>query len=179
MALLLIGCVGGASSAPQARDDTTALLESYYAGQDARAYGMLQKHIFENMLESWAEGLENPVWEFDSFTGYQMLDSGLEPEEGQGELYCCGFSADGGKTGYVVVQYQDDGPSLRMVASAQTPYLYDLRANLEKVSAELEKAGVDLATAAASRVSVAGEEGRAGEAVRITDAAGHLYLYRF
>lgn len=150
-----------------------ALARSYYAGQEDRAYRMLQKHIFQSILEGWVPaGLEHPVWNYGTFTRYTVLDQAGVPEEQAETLYCCTVSADGGKSGYVVLSYSGDG--LSRVRAEETPYLYDLDA-AAAVLAEL-----DVAPAAAERVQVPDPDGGpAAEGIRFVDAQGRATLCRF
>lgn len=92
-----------------------ALSNSYYEGQSSRAYEMVQKSIFKKLLlNGWLDeisGMENARWNYDTFTKYTVLDRDPVPDEEQGELYCCTFSADNGRYGYIVISYSGDGLS--------------------------------------------------------------------
>lgn len=182
LAFPLIGCVGqsgGGASGGVPASGTEALLSTYYSGQTERAFDMLQKKIFGNMLDGWTDsGVENPEWNYDSFARYTVLGQDLTPVASDKELYYCTYSAGQGKHGYVVMAY--DGDSLERVALVETPYLYDLRANLNEVAAGMEQAGIDAATATAARVQLAApEENRTGEMIAITDANGGRYACYF
>lgn len=156
------------------------ILTSYYEGQSTRAYRMLQKSIFKHLLDGWTgESVVNPVWDYDTFTRYAILNQDMETVP-SGDLYCCTFRADNGKYGYVLLSYSDDGPSLSNMGVFETAYPYDLQANLEAVIEKLHDAGIDLPAAAASRVRLVNPETDGSyEAVRITDGDGRDYLFRF
>lgn len=166
-------------------DTSTAAMDmqhavtSYYEGQSSRAYKMLQKSIFKNLIGGWTEeGISNPVWNYDSFARYEVLNRDLTGVEKDAELYYCTFSADNGKCGYGVLAYHGEGMS--RVKVVETSYLYDLQANMEAISDALGKTELDPATARAVRVEVNGADaGEAEEAIRISDDKGHDYLYYF
>ena len=184
LALSLMGCASPPASPAEEGGSGAAALEplaeSYYAGQGEPAFGKLRKHIFQELLGQWADGVvENPVWAYDTFARYAVLGPDLSPV-GEETLYCCAFTAGDGKHGYVVLSYDPrDGGGLGKVELVETARPYDLRADLEGVSAALEGRELDLSTAEASRARLAGADGGAAEAIRITDGAGHDYLYGF
>ncbi len=156
--------------------DTAALVSSYYAGQDSRAFGMLQKNIFRNWVENWSKDAANPKWDFDTFTRYYVLDKETMSAIGNGELYLCTVSGDNDRYGYIVVEYHGD--SLSRVSTADTLYPYDLKANLADISVLLDGTDIDMATAEAARVSIVdAESDRSKEAIRITDGRGHDFVY--
>ena len=159
--------------------DMEHAVSTYYEGQDSRAFKMLQKSIFKNLLDGWTgEEVEHPVWNYDSFARYEILNPDLTGTEEEAELYYCTFSADNGKYGYGIFSYHGDGMSKMKVA--ETPYLYDLQANREALSDAFQGTELDSATASAMRVEIkgaAGEESR--EAIRISDEKGHTYFYYF
>lgn len=157
--------------------DMQNAVTSYYEGQSSRAYKMLQKSIFKKLIGGWTEeGISNPVWNYDSFARYEVLNRDLTRAEEEAELYYCTFSADNGKCGYGVLAYHEEGMS--KVKVAETPYPYDLQANLKAISDALGKTELDPATAEAVRVEVKGAE-EAEEAIRFSDDKGHAYLYYF
>lgn len=143
---------------------------------------MLQKSIFQNWVEYSDDGtlnhnLVNPTWNFNSFTKYEILDENRKPVSGE-ELYYCTFSDENGKSGYVVVSYLGD--ALSKTDRTETPYLYDLQANIEDITEQLGKTEIDLSTAAASRVRIVGTDKQIiGEGIRFTDRNGHEYVYYF
>lgn len=158
------------------------ITQSYYKGQGARAFRMLQKHIFQNVLESCTTAnltdIENPLWNFASFAHYTILDQNLTPIEQEQELYYCTFSADHDKTGYIVLSYSGDG--LSHIATVETSYLYDLQENVKDIMAALEGMKFDLSSTTASRVQVFSQENNSTkEAIRIMDQQGHDYFYYF
>lgn len=93
-------------------------------------------------------------------------------------LYYCTFSDENNKCGYVVVSYNGDSLSKR--DRVETPYLYDLQANIDDVIEKLSEAGIDLSTDVATRVQVVdARQNNAREAIRITDSNANQYLYYF
>lgn len=159
--------------------DMEPAVSSYYEGQESRAFKMLQKSIFKSLLDGWTgEEVAHPVWNYDSFARYEILNPDLTAAEEEEELYYCTFSADNGKYGYGVFAYHGDGMSKMKVAG--TPYLYDLQANREAISGALQGTELDSATASAMRVEIKGADGEESrEAVRISDEKGHTYFYYF
>lgn len=75
------------------------------------------------------------------------MDGELTPQ-GDGDLYCCDFSADQGKFGCLVVAY--NGGSLSEVCAVEMPEIYDLRADLDEITSALAKTDLDFATARAA-----------------------------
>ncbi len=162
--------------------ETGSLLRSYYEGQDSRAFQMLHKRIFSQLLGQWTDAAgfaaADPVWVFDSFTRYDILDPELQSIATHEEVYCCGFSSPDGGCGYFVLSY--DGNSLCRLKTVETLYLYDLSANLEAVIAGLEGASFDLASVSATRVRLDDPDtGRSAEAIRFTDGAGRTCFALF
>lgn len=160
----------------------TALGSTYYEGQSSQAFQMLQKSIFKKQLANgWLdeiEGIENARWNYDTFTNYTVLDHGKADGENQGELYCCTFTADHDRYGYVVISY--NGDSLSKVRAVETPYLYDFMTERDQIKKELENSGLDLSTASALRAESPGEDGSdPAEGISITDGKGNQYFYKF
>lgn len=155
------------------------LLNSYYLGQNSRAFNMLKKSIFIDMIEGWTgDDIENPAWNYDSFTQYYILNSDMVSATHDKELYYCTFSADDDKCGYIVLSY--DGSSLRKISMVETPYLYDLKANVDEIADKLSEAGIDLSSVVASRVQLVGtNKNCSDEVIRITDGNGHNYMCCF
>ena len=159
-----------------------ALSNSYYEGQSSRAYQMLQKSIFKKLLlNGWLDeisGMENTRWNYDTFTKYTVLDRDQVPDEDQGELYCCTFSADNDRCGYIVISYSGDG--LSKIRAVETPYLYDFLSERDQIKKKLETSGVDLSTASARRAEALGEDGSdPAEGIYFTDSKGNHYFYSF
>lgn len=161
--------------------DMESIMESYYTGQDSPAFKMLHKSIFKNLLNNgWLDdmkGMENAVWNYNTFAEYSVLNEGMDTASEGGELYYCTFSADHDKYGYVVVEYYGD--SMSKIRAVETPYLYDLQTNIEKIKEELAEADIDLTYASASRVQSYNEEENPVEGIHVTDDNGHTWFYRF
>lgn len=162
---------------------TESIVNSYYEGQSFRAFGMLQKHIFENVLTFWAKydlkDIKNPKWNFDTFAQYSVLNQNLVSISDE-KLYYCTFEADDGKCGYVVVLYHENGPALSKKYIAQTSQLYDLQTNIEAIKTQLSETELDFASAKASRARlINADENTSDEVIVITDEKGHTYIYSF
>lgn len=155
------------------------IVASYYDGQNDRAYKMLHKSIFKKFLSGWTDdGIENPVYRYDTFARYEIVSPDAA-SAGSGEtLYYCAFTADQGKFGYVVLSYNRDG--LSKISVAETPYLYDLRENIDVIAAELSKTELDLSSSKATRVLLTDDnQNHLNEAILITDSQGHRALCCF
>lgn len=160
-----------------AERNLSAITASYYQGQETRAYEMLQKSIFKNLLNNgWLQNLpdmEHAKYNYDTFTKYRMNSS-----DSAAEMYYCTFSADNGRCGYVVMAYDGDG--LSRVDSVETPYLYDLQAVSEQILQKLNKTRMDLSSATAERIQTTdADTGDLVEGIQISDHTGHEYTYYF
>lgn len=158
-----------------------ALSNSYYEAQSSRAYQMLQKSIFKKLLlNGWLDeisGMENARWNYDTFTKYTVLDRD-QIQMRIRELYCCTFSADNDRCGYIVISYSGDG--LSKIRAVETPYLYDFLSERDQIKKKLETSGVDLSTASARRAEVLGEDSSdPAEGIYFTDSKGNHYFYSF
>lgn len=174
-ALLTLTPLGCAEQKPGAADGGDSITASYYVGQEDRAYAMFQKNIFQNLADDWT-GEETAAWNYDSFAKYEILDHAMGSVAKDEALYYCTYSAEGGKCGYVVLQYTGDGIS--RFSLMETPYLYDLREALDELLPLLEDTELDLSTAVASRIKLVDtDKNRSDEAIRFTDEAGHEALY--
>lgn len=174
---LALAFLGGVAVRREANGSPTGLeaaKASYYSGQDSRAFRMLHKSIFKGWLENIG-GVQSAKWNFDTFTEYTILDQ--EPEVSGETLYCCAFSTDGGRAGYLVAAYT--GAALRRIYAAETPYLYDFREKEEAIQEELGKTELDLSSVAASRVQFKDDHGVSAEGILFQDSAGREYLYHF
>ena len=203
--LAALGCVKAYQKSSGSEAEFEAAAVSYYAGQDSRAYRMLNKSMFRQLLNNgWLKNLEdiqNARWNYDTFTEYTVLDR--DPELTEEPLYCCTFSADDGRCGYLVVAYTGDalkridtvkmpylydflrnadaitGDALRRIDTVETPYLYDFLRNTDAIREELGKTELDLSSAAASRVQFKDDQGVSAEGILFQDSAGREYLYHF
>lgn len=107
-AILLAMTLTGCSTKAEAKNPSPAehLVSTYYSGQESDAYRMFKKSIFKKMVSGWTGGeLQNPVWNYDSFARYYILDQDLAPSMSDQELYYCTYSDDNDKSGYVVLLY--------------------------------------------------------------------------
>ena len=151
LAVLLLFCAVGCTAPPGGQSDCPVPLQSSYtAAQSDKAFDMLQKSVFRTMLQGWAgQEFKNPVWVYDSFTQYTLFDSELKAQASKWPLYCCGFTDDAGKAGFVVVAYDGDG--LQKVELQATLYLYSLDTAWQPLAKALGAAGVDAQQALATR----------------------------
>lgn len=157
---------------------TESVTSSYYEGQSARAFQMLQKSIFKNLLSGWlGEDIVNPIWNYDSFTRYDILDENFTSTGEWQELYYCTFSSDNDKTGYVVLAYHGD--SMSKVDAAVTPYLYDLEANIEDIGTQLDQSEIDMTTASARRVRLNGTANSGSREAILVEDKEHIFSYFF
>ena len=177
--LAALGCVKAYQKSSGSEAEFEAAAASYYAGQDSRAYRMLNKSMFRQLLNNgWLENLgdiQNARWNYDTFTEYTVLDQ--DPELTEEPLYCCTFSADDGRCGYLVVAYTGD--ALKQIDTVKTPYLYGFLRNADAIREELGKTELDLSSAAASRVQFKDDQGVSAEGILFQDSAGREYLYHF
>ena len=72
----------------------------------------------------------------------------VDPAAGT-EIYCCTYSEDNGKYGFVVIAYEGSG--LSKICLEETPYPFDLKEDIEDVMEELKKTDIDLSTDSAVR----------------------------
>lgn len=159
-----------------------AVLDSYYSGQDSPAFEYFQHSSIKKFLAMWVKeetgDLDQPVWDYDSFTKIQRLDhdfTAIRPEE---VLYCLPFSDGAGRYGYVIAAYNEDDPSISNQGVVETtPYQYDLKGNMKEIAVSLMKTDIDLPTAKASRVYLYDrEKKRADQVIRFTDSKGDDYI---
>ena len=177
--LAALGCVKAYQKSSGSEAEFEAAAAFYYAGQDSRAYRMLNKSMFRQLLNNgWLENLgdiQNARWNYDTFTEYTILDR--DPELTEEPLYCCTFSADDGRCGYLVVAYTGD--ALKRIDTVKMPYLYDFLGNADAIREKLGKTELDLSSAAASRVQFKDDQGVSAEGILFQDSAGREYLYHF
>lgn len=120
-------------------------------------------------MNEWTDAsIVNPTWNYDSFTRY-------EDQEGQNLFYCT-FTSDT-KYYYMVLEYDEaDGGGLGKVRYSETPYYYDLSANIDEISAKLSKTQLNLSLTEASRVHLAEtDQIRSGEVILFTDDKSTRY----
>ena len=100
----------------------------------------------------------------------------VDPAAGT-EIYCCTYSEDNGKYGFVVIAYEGSG--LSKICLEETLYPFDLKENIEDVMEELKKTDIDLSTDSAVRERINDGKQVITEAVRITDRKGYSCLLLF
>jgi len=163
------------STSEPIQNGSESILSSYYLSKSSPAFEMLNKSIFKNLLDDWiGNDIENPIWNYDSFTRYHILNHELEPVNSDSELYYCTYSADNSKYGYIVMSY--DGSSLERINAIETLYSYDLQASIDEIMAKLGETDIDLTSAAASRVQIIDtDETRTDEVILFTDDNGNNY----
>lgn len=145
--------------------NVTSILNSYYSYNGTDAYRLIKSNALKRFLNQWtAASIVNPVWNYNSFTKY----------EGQ-NLYYCTFTADNGKTYYMVLRYDaSDGGGLGKVRYSETSNYYDLRANIDVISAKLNETLLDLSTTVAYRAQLKGTE-----LIIFKDNSGKKYAFYF
>lgn len=171
-----------ASQAPA--DDVESIVKSYYAAQETEAWTYFQNNKVQDFMSQWVEadtGIKDPVWNYDSFTQFYVLDHDMEsatrPDQ---EVYSLTFSDPEGKRfGCAVIEYNKDDPSIgKWSIYETTPELYDLAPNLDPIMEGLRQTDIDLATASASRVSwLERDKNRSDQVILFTDEKGDHYIY--
>lgn len=171
------------ASTGQAVSDAPAVISTYYGNPDPAPFKVLKSGMLARILSHWTnatlEGITNPRWNYDSFTRYQVLDHNLQSATRRESLYYCTFTADNGRHGYVVLQYEagSDGGGLGQVSMVETTHLYDLAPNLDAIAIQLEKTELDLATATASRVQLVDtDRNRSDQVILFADGDGSRYV---
>jgi len=169
----------GSSTTQTEITNLETVFSSYYSSQSSHAFSMLNKSIFKSMIDGWTEDdIVNPIWNYDSFTQYHIINHDMVSVADNENLYYCTFSADNDKFGYIVLSY--DGSSLQKINTIETSYLYDLQANLDEIADKLSQIEIDLSSAVASRVQLVDiNKKQSDEVIRITDENGHNYMYYF
>ena len=145
--------------------NVTSILNSYYSYNGTDAYRLIKSNALKRFLNQWtAASIVNPVWNYNSFTKY----------EGQ-NLYYCTFTADNGRNYYMVLRYDaSDGGGLGKVRYGETSYNYDLRANIDVISAKLSETQLDLSSTVAYRAQLKG-----AEVIIFKDNSGKKYAFYF
>lgn len=180
-----LGPVSGEASHAAQLSLPENILESYYAGRDDSAYEYFQHSSIQRFLAMWVEeetkDITNPEWYLESFTKIRILDHDFVESKQDESLYCCTFSDGSGRYGYIIIKYNEEDPSISNYGVVETtPYLYDLSANQEEISAGLMKTDIDLSTATASRVCCFDrEKKRADQIICFTDGKGDQYICYF
>lgn len=182
--LIMAGCMG---PLPSENVDYQGLLSdtiqnSYYGGQKDPAFSYFQHSSIQNFLAMWVkeetQDIENPQWDLDSFTEIKTLDHALVDIHPDTSFYSCTFTDGENRFGYVMISYDETGPSIsNWGVTETTPYIFDLRANWEAIRANLQQTDIDLSTTTASRVSLMDKEKKRGDQVIcFTDGKGDRYL---
>lgn len=143
----------------------TTIINSYYAYNGTDAYRIIKSNALKRFLNQWTDSsIVNLVWNYDSFTKYEGKN-----------LYYCTFTADNGKCYYMVLTYDpSEGGGLGKVRYRETPFYYDLRANIDIIAAKLRETQLDLSTTVASRAQLNG-----AEVIIFKDNSGKKYAFYF
>ena len=158
------------------------ILDSYYEGQNAPAFSYFQHSSIQKFLAMWVKeetkDIESPQWNLDCFTEIKMLDHNLTTIYPGRSLYCCTFTDGANRCGYVILEYDETGPSVsNWGVTETTPDPYDLRANWAAIRASLQTTDLDLSTATASRVCLFDKEKKRGDQVIcFADGKGDHYI---
>lgn len=162
-----------------------SLIDSYYLGQSDAAFKYFQSSSLQRFLDMWVkEGtgdIAKPIWNYDSFTKIVFLNQNLAELWQDKSIYCCVFSDGNGRYGYIIIEYDQKGPSISNYDVRETtPYLYDFKANMDEISKNLMKTDVDLSTAKALRVNLYDDEKKqTDQAILFTDGKGDNYIGYF
>lgn len=176
-------------SQTQVQDDSSplpqSLIDSYYAGQSDPAFEYVQHSSIQKFLGMWVKDktgdIENPEWNYGSFTKVGILDRNLGVLQTDNPIYSCTFSDGKFRTGYIIVEYDKNGPDLSNYGVKETtPYVYDLKANMAEINESLSKTDIDMSTAKAARVVLYDKENKsADQGILFTDNKGDNYIGYF
>lgn len=133
--------------------DYDNVFSSYYDAQSMRAFKMFKKPIFKKNLDSRTDyKYDTPMWNYNSFTSYSILNENLEPTEQSAELYCCSFSDNNKASGFFVMEYDGDG--IKNLDIVETLHLYDLRDEMEKIIDYMNENNINLNFVSAFRARI-------------------------
>ena len=160
------------------------LLESYYLDANDPAAKYLQNKSIERFWTMWVASYFDDeemevTWDYDTLAPVQVLDHNFESIVRKHDpLYTCIFTTADGKSGYLIISYNDEDPSVSQWSLHETtPYYYDLRANLEAIEAALQTTDIDLATVIATRVEwIDTEKNRGDRIILFEDGKGDRYI---
>lgn len=165
--------------------ETDTFQNSYYAAQGSSAFEFFKRSRVQEFLAMWVKeetgDIESPEWNYDSFAQIQIIDHDLKVSRPEERLYYCTFSDGADRQGYIIIKYNEAESSMsNWDVTETTPYVYDLRTNMEKIRESLMKTDIDLSTAKASRIYLFDKDkNRADQAVRFTDGKGDNYICFF
>lgn len=162
---------------------SASIFESYYLSPEEPVFSYLQNNSIKRFFNMWAEYfIDKDIkihWNYDTIAPVQVLDhnfnSIVKPDT---ELYTCTFSTDDDRCGYIIVSYNENGPSVtKWSLNETTPYLYDLKANSEQIADALMKTDIDLSTATAVRVEwIDTDKNRGDRIILFKDGKGDKYI---
>lgn len=173
---------------PIGKTDTPELpasvLESYYVSSQEPVFDYLQNNSIQRFWNMWVSYfIEEDLqvhWDYDTLAPVQLLDHDFQSvaKDGEKALYTCTFTTEDGRCGYIIVAYNQADPSIsKWSLQETTPYLYDLRANSQEITAALLQTDIDLSTAVASRVEWIDTEKKRGDRVILfTDGKQDRYV---
>ncbi len=158
------------------------LVKSYYLSANNPVAEYLQNNRIKEFFDMWfKENIDAnamPQWNYDSLAEVECLDHSFVSFAYE-KLYTLTFTTDGGKCGYIIISYIEDGPAIKKWSLHEsTPYLYDLNANSEVIAAALQATDIDLPTATATRVEWQDTEKNLGDQIILfEDGKGDKYVY--
>lgn len=164
---------------------TNAMMDSYYLGQDSPAYDYFHHSSIQRFLAMWVKNetgdIDQPVWQGDTFTKIVCVDYDLKTLYPDQELYCCNFSYQNDRYGYVIFAYHATDPSItNYEVKETTPYSYDLNMNINEIRDHLMKTDIDSAFVQAQRIYLYDTvQKRADQAIEFTDGKGDHYICRY
>lgn len=159
-----------------------SVFESYYLSHDAPVFEYLQHNSIKRFFHMWAEydlgeGI-NEHWDYDTLAPVQLLNHNFDVIPCSDDpLYTCTFTTDDGRSGYIIVSYNEEDPSVSKWALCETtPYIYDLRAYSRKIADALAGTDIDLSTTSAARVEWIDTGKNRGDSMFLfTDGRGKSY----
>ncbi len=162
---------------------TDGLLDSYYLSPEDPIHAYLQNKSIKRFMQMWFEeymGEEIEAhWDYAALAPVQLLDHTFQPIALPGEtLFTCTFTTDDGRCGYIIISYGEskEGPYIAKKSLYETtPYLYDLRANMDQITTALKETDIDVAAAIrAERIDA--ENSREDHIILFTGNSGDRYV---
>lgn len=186
---LLTACFKKTISSPIEEDNadllTNAIMDSYYLGQDSPAYDYFHHTSIQRFLAMWIKNetgdINQPIWQDDTFTKIDYVDADLKVMYPDQQLYCCNFSYQNNRYGYVIFAYNATDPSItNWEVKETTPYSYDLNKNINEIRDHLIKTDIDPDSVQARCIYLYDTvQKRADQAIEFTDGKGGHYICRY
>ncbi|WP_412891057.1 hypothetical protein [Beduini sp.] len=161
---------------------TNAIMASYYLDQDSPAYDYFHHTSIQRFLAMWVKNetgdIDQPIWQDNIFTKIVYVDADLKVMYPDQQLYCCNFSYQNNRYGYVVFAYNASDPSItNWEVKETTPYSYDLNKNINEIRDHLIKTDIDPDSVQARCIYLYDKvQKRADQAIEFTDGKGDHYI---